>query len=82
MQLVVVNAAQAKYSSGTFAEQFVTPVECLTIIPRPELYSMFQWATLLYFSIAHGALLRGEVKAGDVSLVASGFLLRCSRKQT
>lgn len=63
------SAAQAKYRDGSFAEQFVTPAECLTVIRKPELYSMPQWATLMYFSIAHGAILRGEVKAGDVGIV-------------
>lgn len=69
----MVDAAQAKYRDGAFAEQFVTPAECLTIIKEPELYSVPQWATLLYFCIAHGALLRGEVKAGDVSISALVF---------
>ncbi|KAA6416415.1 MAG: hypothetical protein FRX49_13617 [Trebouxia sp. A1-2] len=57
---------QEKYRNGAFAERFVTPAACLTIIRKPELHSMAQWATLIYFSVAHGAILRGEIKAGQV----------------
>lgn len=62
----VMAAAQKMYSSGTFAEQFVTPVECLTVIRNPEAQSMAQWSTLVWFSIAQGALVRGGIQAGQV----------------
>ena len=64
--MFVCVAAQEKYRNGAFAERFVTPAACLTIIRKPELHSMAQWATLIYFSVAHGAILRGEIKAGQV----------------
>ncbi len=59
-------AAQEKYRSGSFAEQLVTPAECLTIIKKPELQTMAKWSTLVYLSISQGALVKGEVKAGQV----------------
>lgn len=59
-------AAQERYRNGAFAEQFVTPAECLTIIRKSELHSMAQWATLIYFYVAQGAIVRGEVKVGQV----------------
>ena len=54
------------YITGTFAEQFVTPAECLTVIRKPEIQSMACWSTLIWFSIAYGALVRGELQAGQV----------------
>ena len=59
-------AAQKKYASGTMAEQFVTPAECLTRIDRPEMQPMARWSTLIWFSIAQGALARGSIQAGQV----------------
>ncbi|DBA72278.1 TPA: hypothetical protein ACH3X2_010582 [Trebouxia sp. C0005] len=71
---------QEKYRNGAFAERFVTPAACLTIIRKPELHSMAQWATLIYFSVAHGAILRGEIKAGQIVTIsgATGGIGSCA----
>ena len=63
-------AAQKKYPSGTLAEQYVTPAECLTRIDRPEMQPMARWSTLIWFSIAQGALTRGSIQAGQVQVVS------------
>lgn len=63
-------AAQKKYPSGTLAEQFVTPAECLTRIDQPGKQPMARWSTLLWFSIAQGALTRGGIQAGQVTLLS------------
>ena len=59
-------AAQELYRDGTFAEHFVTPAECLTVIRHPGRCTPAHWSTLAYFSIAQGALSKGEFKAGQV----------------
>ncbi|CAK0786525.1 hypothetical protein CVIRNUC_009738 [Coccomyxa viridis] len=71
---------QKKYPSGTLAEQYVTPAECLTRIDRPEMQPMARWSTLIWFSIAQGALTRGSIQAGQVVAVtgATGGLGSCA----
>ena len=75
-------AAQELYRDGTFAEHFVTPAECLTIIQNPGRCTPPQWSTLAYFSIAQGALSKGEFKAGQVCpdhVYSRLFLQQCSQ---
>ena len=62
----LLSAVQKRFRNGSLAEQLVTPAECLTVIRQPQLQPMPSWSTLVYLSIAQGALDTGNVRAGQV----------------
>jgi alcohol dehydrogenase len=59
----------ARWKEGTFAEQTVYPVECVTPIDGLGDYDDAQLACLYYSCIAYGAFLRGDFRPGQAVLV-------------
>jgi alcohol dehydrogenase len=58
-----------QWKEGTFAEQAVYPVECVTPIDLIGDYDNAQLACMYYLCIAYGAFLRGEFKPGQSVLI-------------
>jgi alcohol dehydrogenase len=59
----------AQWKDGTFAEQTVYPLECVTPIDVLGDYDDAQLACMYYLCIAYGAFLRGEFKPGQSVLI-------------
>jgi alcohol dehydrogenase len=58
-----------QWKDGTFAEQAVFPLECITPIDNLGDYDDAQLAHMYYLSIAYGAFLRGEFTPGQSVLI-------------
>lgn len=58
-----------QWKDGTFAEQAVYPVECVTPIDRIDDSNDEQLACMYYLCIAYGAFLRGDFKPGQSVLI-------------
>ncbi|PRP79619.1 alcohol dehydrogenase zinc-binding domain protein [Planoprotostelium fungivorum] len=59
------------YKDGACAEKMIVPATGIHLIPKvlTELYSYHELAALSYMSISYGAILRGDLRAGQVVIV-------------
>ena len=63
---------QALWKDGPLAEKMLVPGECCTVIKEPISASPAQLAAVSGLSLAYGALLKGEVKAGSTIVINGG----------